>query len=56
MPAPDETPGTPAESLLIDSINEKLFDRFGDTVITCDGETPAPVEEYADELKGILLP
>lgn len=53
---PAEPPGGPAETLLIDSINEKLFDRFGDTVISCDGDTPAPVEEYAEELKGILLP
>ena len=51
---PAAAPGGPAETLLVDSINEKFFDRFGDTVIFCDGETPVPVEEYAEELKGIL--
>ena len=41
-------------SVLVDSINEKLFDRFGDTVIAYDGENPEPLEDYLDELKGIV--
>ncbi len=41
-------------SLLVDAINEKLFERFGDTVLAYDGEKPAPVEDYMDELRGII--
>ena len=41
-------------SVLVDSINEKLFDRFGDTVILYDGDAPEPIEDYAEELKGIV--
>lgn len=47
-----ETPragGTPA-SVLIDAINEKLFDRFNDTVIV-DG---FPVDDYVNDLKGMF--
>ena len=40
-------------SVLIDSINERLFDTFGDTVIIDDGE-PALIEDYVDALKGII--
>ncbi len=43
-------------SLLADSVNEKLFDIFGDTVIGFDGETPLLIEDYIDELKGMILP
>ena len=41
-------------SVLVDSINEKLFDHFGDTAVAYDGETPEPLEDYVDELKGIV--
>ena len=41
-------------SVLIDSINEKLFDRFGDTVIADANEGPEPVADYVEELKGII--
>ncbi len=37
-------------SLLVDGINDKLFDRFGDTVIVYSGEFPVVVDEYAGEL------
>lgn len=42
-------------SVLCDGINEKLFDMFGDTVIDFDGDTPVPIEDYIDELKGIII-
>ena len=42
-------------SVIVDSINEKLFDIFEDTVIVFDGETPEIIEDYEDELKGIVL-
>lgn len=41
-------------SVLIDSINEKLFDTFGDTVIVFNGDEPEVLEDYAEELKGII--
>lgn len=41
-------------SVLVDAVNEKLFDRFGDTVIVFNGEVPEIVEDYSIELKGII--
>ncbi|MCI7766458.1 MAG: TerB N-terminal domain-containing protein [Oscillospiraceae bacterium] len=41
-------------SVLADSINEKLFDMFGDTVIAFEDDSPVIIEDYADELKGIV--
>lgn len=46
--------GRTMPSLLADAINEKLFDLFGDTVLAFDGDTPEPVEDYIEELKGIV--
>ncbi len=39
-------------SMAVDSINEKLLDRLGDTAIDFDGETPLVIEDYISELKG----
>lgn len=41
-------------SVLCDSINEKLFDLFGDTVIEYIGDEPSIIEDYEEELKGIV--
>ncbi len=41
-------------SILADSINEKLFDMFGDTVIDFSGDCPEVIEDYADELRECL--
>lgn len=41
-------------SVLCDGINEKLFDMFGDTVIDFDMDSPVLIEDYIDELKGII--
>lgn len=38
-------------SILADSVNDKLFDMFGDTVIDFAGELPVLIEDYTDELK-----
>ena len=40
-------------SVVIDAINDRLFDRFGDTVIYYEGDLPAVYEDYLDELKGL---
>lgn len=41
-------------SVAADSINEKLFDLFGDTVIVFEGDNPVLLEDYTDELKGMI--
>ncbi|MCH5349023.1 MAG: TerB N-terminal domain-containing protein [Oscillospiraceae bacterium] len=41
-------------SLLADSINEKLYDTFGDIVIDFSGDTPEIIEDYIEELKGMI--
>lgn len=41
-------------SLLADKINEKLFDLFDDTVIDFSGGEPELIEDYIDELKGMI--
>lgn len=38
-------------SVLIDSINEKLFELFNDTVLIFNDDKPVPVEDYKDELR-----
>ena len=42
-------------SVLTDSINEKLYDIFSDTVLTWD-DRPEPVEDYMDDLKEMVRP
>ena len=42
-------------SVVADSINEKCFDTFSDTVLVFDADMPCVLEDYADELKGYLL-
>lgn len=41
-------------SLLADSINEKLFDNFGDTVIDCSTDLPEIIPDYTDELNDLI--
>ncbi len=41
-------------SVVVDSINEKLYDRFGDTVIVFNGDIPELLEDYAGEVAGLL--
>lgn len=40
-------------SVLVDGINEKLYDEFMDSVLD---DTPALVEDYIDELKEMVHP
>lgn len=42
-------------SVLVDSINEKLFDEFSDSVLTPD-EPPEIIEDYIDDLKEMIQP
>ncbi|MCL1874804.1 MAG: TerB N-terminal domain-containing protein [Synergistaceae bacterium] len=41
-------------SVMVDAINESLFDRFGDTVIVETGGRAELVSDYIEELKGII--
>ncbi len=41
-------------SLVIDSINEKLFDVVGDAVIEYEGDDPVLVEDYLEDVREIL--
>ena len=42
-------------SVLADEINENLYDNFGDTIIEMqDDETPVLIEDYLDDVKGML--
>lgn len=42
-------------SVLVDSINDKLFEAFGDTVLQYDS-SPDVIEDYAEELKEMVKP
>ena len=41
-------------SLVVDSVNEKLFDEIGDAAVEFDGDTPQIVEDYRDDLELLL--
>ena len=42
-------------SVLVDEINENLYDSFGDTIIEMqDDETPVLIADYLDDVKGML--
>ena len=41
--------------MLVDSINETLYDTFADTVLTPD-EPPEILEDYLEELKEMVQP
>ncbi len=40
-------------SVIVDSVNEKLYDIFADTVIEFDCDDPVLIEDYTEELRGI---
>ena len=54
----DKPAPTAATSLdmLVDSINEKLFDLLGDTAIEFGENDPAIIEDYQQDVRGALLP
>ena len=41
-------------SVVTDAINEALFDEFGDTVLTCEDDKLAVVEDYREDLLNLL--
>ena len=42
-------------SIMVDTVNEKLFDLFQDTPVLFEADTPVLIDDYMDELKGLLL-
>lgn len=47
-------PAGTSEDMLIDGINEKLFDAIGDTVIEFGIAGPELIEDYRDDLREVL--
>ena len=41
------------ESLMVDAVNEKLYDMLGDIAVEDAGEGPTLIEDYAEDVKGI---
>ena len=41
-------------SLMVDSVNEKLFDQIGDAVVECDGASATLVEDYRPDVEALL--
>lgn len=47
-------PAGASEDMLVDGINEKLFDLVGDTVIEFGAADPQVIEGYEDDVRGVL--
>ncbi len=43
-----------SEDMMVDTINESLFDSIGDTVIEYSENGPAIIEDYREDVEGIL--
>ena len=41
-------------SVLIDAVNDKLYDEFADICIDTSGDEPAIIEDYAEDLRALL--
>lgn len=41
-------------SVLVDTVNESFMESIGDTVLLLEGDRPELIEDYIDELKGII--
>lgn len=41
-------------NVIVDNINEKLFDEIGDNVITFDGDQPVIVDDYIEDIEELL--
>ncbi len=47
-------PTDPFASVVVDSINEKLFDLIGDAAIEFDGDEPCVIEDYIEDVREVL--
>ena len=43
--------GSESEDIVVDSINEKLFDLLGDTALEYGAEGPQVIEDYREEIQ-----
>ena len=41
-------------AVVADAVNEKLFDLLGDTAVVFEDDVPTLIEDYIDELKGLI--
>ena len=41
-------------SVLVDSVNEKLYDAIGDTVLEMNGDEPEILPDYLEDLKDLM--
>lgn len=51
---PGTVPADVSEDMLVDTINEKLFDLIGDTVIEFGADGPRIIEDYEDDVREVL--
>ncbi|WP_273383390.1 TerB N-terminal domain-containing protein [Enorma phocaeensis] len=51
---PGTVPADVSEDMLVDKINEKLFDLIGDTVIEFGADGPRIIEDYEDDVREVL--
>ena len=51
---PATVPAGVSEDMLVDKINEKLFDLIGDTVIEFGADGPRIIEDYEDDVREVL--
>lgn len=49
-------PAATSLDMLVDSVNEKLFELLGDTAIEFGEQGPAIIEDYLEDVRGALLP
>ena len=47
-------PQDPFASVVVDTINEKLFDLVGDAIVEFDGDEPHIIEEYLEDVREVL--
>lgn len=48
------TDASASEDMMVDAVNEALFDTIGDTVIEYAADGPALIEDYREDVEGIL--
>ena len=46
--------GRSMATLMVDTVNEKLFDELGDAAVEFDGDRPALVDDYRSDIEALL--
>ena len=54
--APAPVPAGTSEDMLVDAINEALYDALGDTAIEFGADGPRIIEDYEDDVRGLIAP